>query len=106
MGRLTSNQEYSRSISVPGDRTGTMARSERGSHFPRMASSPEEKSVDLFPVCESSIRNNISFTLLNSGYYYMTKTSLINTSGRLPILSPVTTPAQLFFYHQHGHVHR
>ena len=61
MGRLTSNQEYSRSISVPGDRTGTTARSERGSHFPRMASSPEEKSVDLFPVCESSIpefRNN------------------------------------------------
>ena len=97
MGRLTSNQEYSRSISVPGDRTGTMARSERGSHFPRMASSPEEKSVDLFPVCESSIRNNISFTLLNSGYYYMTKTSPVNTSGPSPALSPVTTPAQLCF---------
>lgn len=45
MGRLTSTQEvgmYSRSVSVPiGDRS--MLRAERGSHLPRMASSPEEK---------------------------------------------------------------
>lgn len=42
MGRLPSNQEYSRSVSVPvGDRS--VLRTERGSHLPRMASSPEEK---------------------------------------------------------------
>jgi len=42
MGRLPSNQEYSRSVSVPvGDRS--MLRTERSSHLPRMASSPEEK---------------------------------------------------------------
>lgn len=42
MNRLTPNQEYSRSVSVPvGDRP--MLRTERGSHFPKMASSPEEK---------------------------------------------------------------
>lgn len=42
MGRLPTNQEYSRSVSVPiGDRS--MLRTERGSHLPRMASSPEEK---------------------------------------------------------------
>lgn len=41
MGRLPSNQEYSRSVSVPvGDRS--LPRTERGSHLPRMASSPEE----------------------------------------------------------------
>ena len=53
-GPIDLESEISRSICVPGHRTDTMVpKSERGSHFPRMASSPEEKSVDLFPVCES-----------------------------------------------------
>lgn len=73
MGRLPSNQEYSRSVSVPvGDRS--MLRTERGSHLPRMASSPEE-----------------------NGFAYMTKTSPANTSIHSPMSSPVTVPAQLSF---------
>lgn len=45
MGRLNSNQEYSRSVSVPTDRP--ILRTERGSHLPRLASSPEEKYLSI-----------------------------------------------------------
>lgn len=53
MNRLTSNQDltYNRSTSVPGDRSSVApsVRTERGSHLPRMASSPEERSsIDPF----------------------------------------------------------
>jgi len=68
MGRLNSTQEYSRSISVPGDRP--ILRTERGNHFPRLASSPEE-----------------------NGFAYASP----GTMAHSPASSPIVTPGHLSF---------
>jgi len=69
MGRLNSNQEYSRSVSVPAENRPIL-RTERSSHLPRLASSPEE-----------------------NGFAYASPL----TSVHSPVSSPIITPAHLSF---------